>query len=290
MAEKHWIVCGSPDNWDIALDSGMWGLVPRFRGVWRYLEEGDRLLFYATSPVAGMIGFGRVGAKFRQDRPLWPQEVEQGRVLYPFRFELQFDHCLPANLWRTERIKIALPVGSYAAINFLGDQDVIDGFYDAAAENWHVAPPPRGEQIPSLVEEQPAEEAQEWSHDTLKNMIFEIGRIHRYIAEKEYSMNGERLDVVWRRVERSVPTYVFEVQVAGDAYHALAKLKHAYDLWNSNIFFIVGEAGKTKADELLSGTFHEVRNVVRVVHPSRIERIHALQVEDEKLRREIGLP
>ena len=73
-------------------------------------------------------------------------------------------------------------------------------------------------------------------HSRIQEIIFEIGKLNRLISEKEYPMENERLDVVWRRVEKSVPTYVFEVQIGGDIYHALGKLKHAFDLWNSNIF------------------------------------------------------
>jgi len=74
------------------------------------------------------------------------------------------------------------------------------------------------------------------SHDDVMNDIAEIGQIQGFISDKEYLLESTRLDVVWRRVERSVPTYVFEVQVEGDIYHAMSKLKHAFDLWNSHIF------------------------------------------------------
>lgn len=292
MVEKHWILCGKPDNWKVALGDEIWGLVPKFRGKWRYLEKGDRLLFYATSPVSGMIGFGQVGAKFRQDRPLWPDEIEQNEVLYPFRFEFVSDYIVPPESWKKKRIKFSLPVGSYSAINFLGDLDVIDRFYEMAAEDWHIdyQPSEGRKEIYKPEEKQPAEKTRDLDHDVIQDMIFEIGRIHRYVTEKEYWMNGERLDVVWRRIPKSVPTYVFEVQVGGDIYHALAKLKHAHDLWNSNIFLVVSEEkDKVRVNELLAGTFHEIRNVISIVSPSKIERIYSLQLEDSKLRKEIGL-
>ena len=73
-------------------------------------------------------------------------------------------------------------------------------------------------------------------HERIKDELVRLGKIQGLIAESEYGMDGEKLDVTWRRVERDSPTYVFEVQIGGDIYHALAKLKHAYDLWNSNIF------------------------------------------------------
>ena len=88
------------------------------------------------------------------------------------------------------------------------------------------------------IKETSAEYGRPPGHKEIKTMLVQIGHLQRFIAEKEFPMDGERLDVVWRRVVRSVPTYVFEVQVGGDVCHALGKLKHAYDLWNSRIYLV----------------------------------------------------
>ncbi len=48
-----------------------------------------------------------------------------------------------------------------------------------------------------------------------KNLLQEIGKLQGYMVNTEFSMGAERLDVVWRRLPESVPTYVFEVQVGG---------------------------------------------------------------------------
>jgi hypothetical protein len=45
-------------------------------------------------------------------------------------------------------------------------------------------------------------------------------------------------------------------------YQALAKLKHAYDIWNSNIYLVLHDASKKQLEELLSGTFHEIQDRV----------------------------
>jgi len=87
------------------------------------------------------------------------------------------------------------------------------------------------------------------SHEDIKAYLLEIGRIQGYIAEEEYPLDSTRLDVVWRKVERSVPTFVFEIQIGGDIYHAMAKLKHAFDLWNSNIFLVATIANKSKYED-----------------------------------------
>ncbi len=139
-------------------------------------------------------------------------------------------------------------------------------------------------------EEQIIEKQIDLSHDKVKDMIFEIGKIHRYITEKEYLINSDKLDVVWRRVEKSVPTYAFEVQVGGDIYHALAKLKHAYDIWNSNIYIVTSDEYRVKIDELLTGTFHEIKNNLNIISLKNINDLYFLQLEDIKLRKEIGLP
>ena len=122
-----------------------------------------------------------------------------------------------------------------------------------------------------LIEEEPAEfigvsdkkEEVPLSHGVLQEKLIEIGRLQNFIAEKEYQFDIGKLDVVWRRVLNSVPTYVFEIQVGGDVYHALAKLKHAFDLWNSHIFFVASEKDHIKATSLLSGTFHGMIQVIR---------------------------
>ncbi len=121
-------------------------------------------------------------------------------------------------------------------------------------------------------------------------MLAEIGTFQRFIAEKEYPMEKERLDVVWRKVIRSVPTYVFEVQVGGDVYHALGKLKHAHDLWNSRIF-LVGDSKsfRDKADLLLSGTFHEIQPTIQILDVERISRLHSVKQELRQLEEDLRL-
>jgi len=290
MAAKYWVLCGKQENWKIALVDQIWGLIPKFEGKWKYVDQGDWLFFYVTAPVKGVIGVGRAQARFKQTQPLWPDEVALKKVLYPFRFEFKAEYLLPEPDWAGKRVRVSLPVGSYSALNILDDKDIIDVLVEAAKARWGVA---FEEPIaPVAVAEGPksAANAADLSHDKVKDMIFEIGKIHRYITDKEYVMNSDRLDVVWRRVEKSVPTYAFEIQVGGDIYHALSKLKHAYDLWNSNIYLVIEERHREKAQELLSGTFHEIAATIRIINLAQVNELYALQVNDVKLRQKMGLP
>ena len=97
------------------------------------------------------------------------------------------------------------------------------------------------------------------------------------------------MDVFWRRIERSAPTYVFEIQVGGDIYHALGKLKHAYDLWNSNIFLVSTNEYIRKANKLLDGTFHEIKDKIKKINISKINKLYEQESRWVEIEMEIGL-
>jgi len=219
---QYWLVVGSPENWQVAFENGnVWGLQATKKRWWERITKGDGLVFYVSRPVGGAIGLGRVNAKFKQDKPLWPVEIQKGQVLWQLRFEFDVEFCLPPVQWETSRLEI----DALRAIVQAGFQPLKDKARDATLEAFApLVAAPVGEKagVAGL-------------HEDLKAKIAEMGKIQKLLAEVEYPMEETRLDVVWRRVEKSVPTYVFEIQVGGDIYHALAKLKHAYDLWNSRI-------------------------------------------------------
>lgn len=293
MSENIWILCGKPENWNIALKDGTWGLTPKLVGKWKYLKDGDWLVFYANNPIVGIIGLGKMQAKFKQNQPLWPDEIFKGEVLYPYRFEFQSEYVLPETQWKSNKIKINLPIGFYSGINLLDDQDIIDGIGKMLKKQWNVEY--NFEEKSGIItnistEENILKEAVILSHDKVKDMVLEIGKIHHYMTDKEYVINSDRLDVVWRRVEQSVPTYAFEIQIGGDIYHALAKLKHAYDLWNSNIYIVIDEKHRSKIEELLAGTFHEITNVIKIINLNQVNELYDLQIDDVKLRKKLGLP
>lgn len=291
MPSNFWVLCGKPEHWEIGLKDGIWGLIPKFQGKWKYLNQGDWLIFYATKPLSGVVGFGKALAKFKQNKPLWPDEISKNEVLYPYRFEFQPEYVLPKTEWQNKKIKLPLPIGYYSGLNLLDDKDIIDKLEYSVNQLWAVNPDFNKTRDPekTVLLKQPVSPV-DLSHDKVKDMLFEIGKMHHYMTDKEYVMNSDRLDVVWRRVEKSVPTYAFEVQIGGDIYHALAKLKHAYDLWNSNIYIVIDEIHRSKAEELLSGTFHEISKTIRIINLNQVNDLYKLQTSDEKLRNQLGLP
>jgi predicted RNA-binding protein len=273
---QYWLVVGPAEHWQVAFENGnIWGLQDKKKSWWGRLTEGDGLVFYVTRPIGGAVGLGKVRTKFKQDKPLWPKEVQSNTVRWPLRFEFDVEFCLAPDRWRDSR----LVIDALRAIAQAGFQPLKENARDAALREFEpLLSPPRVESgdLAGL-------------HDDIKAKLVEMGKIQKFLAEAEYPMEATRLDVVWRRVEKSVPTYVFEIQVGGDIYHALAKLKHAYDLWNSRIFLVAAPTERTKIDELLSGTFHEIRERLTFVEIPQVHELYARKKGYKELEERIGI-
>ena len=276
---NYWLVVGSLNNWRTAFEQkNIWGLKQTQRHLWEALNEKDVLLFYVTSPISGIIGHGTVRTKFRQDQPLWPQEIKENRVIWPLRFEFSVEQCLPFDRWQISKVasRELFPRGGFQTLSHDIAQQLLSKL-TSLPKGYHVGvpTPARVADIapPYTLEPQQAGQVLP-SHEELKQKIVEIGKLQGYLADEEYVFDIGKLDVVWRRVERSVPTYVFEVQVGGDIYHALAKLKHAFDLWNSHIFVVASQADYNKVRNLLSGTFHEIREQAKFIELGKVEELH----------------
>ncbi len=275
---SYWLVVGSEQNWETAFKHrNIWGLKKSQNYLWESIEENkDKVLFYSTNPVGGIIGYGLVKTKFIQNKPLWPEEIKTKEVIWPLRFEFDVEFCLPQDKWRSNKVtsKTLFPRAGFQSIP---EPEALKLIVDIH-ENEYKIP----EANPSFVAEKNNEfsavvqkpEILSLSHSHLQERLFQIGKLQDYIAEKEYPIDTGKLDVVWRRVVNSVPTYVFEIQIGGDIYHALGKLKHAFDLWNSNIFFISSEKDYSKANTLLSGTFHEINKRLRHIEIEKVEELY----------------
>jgi predicted RNA-binding protein len=287
-------VVGSPRNWKTAFEhKNIWGLRQTQRHFWERLSETDKLFFYVTSPVSGVIGYGTVRTKFPQDQPLWPQEVKENKVIFPLRFEFDVEHCLPPDRWQASKITSSdlFPRGGFQALSRDIGRKLVSKFTLLPKEYYVETPSPISaeETLPTYPPEVLQAEQALPSHDELKHRLVDIGRLQGYLADEEYVFDTGRLDVVWRRVERSVPTYVFEVQVGGDVYHALGKLKHAFDLWNSHIFIVAPQADRNRVENLLSGTFHEINNRIKFIELGRVEELYKRKKAYLDFEKELGI-
>ena len=92
-------VTGTPENYLTALRSSTWGFRdnPRLLSQWTKLQPGDVIFFHSSQSESRflptkelssrVVGFGVVGNHFfTGTTPLWIEEFEEGRVIYPHRF------------------------------------------------------------------------------------------------------------------------------------------------------------------------------------------------------------
>ena len=271
---KYWLAVGTPRNWETAFNlANTWGLKnkgPQATG-WKQVQIGDVLIFYAVSPVKGIIGYGVVQQKLKQDIPMWPEETAKKEVIWPLRLIFEVRSCLSPDRWVedkvvNDRVSFRAKMGFRLVLEDLATE-VLAPFQVSTA----------------------SAEAEHSLHEQIVDSLLEIGRLQNYLCQKEYPMGKARLDAVWRRVQRSVPNFVFEVQIGGNLYQALAKLKHASDIWNSNIYLVHLDAGKKQLDELLSGTFHEIRDKLRVLDDATVKRLMNLKKEIRDIESRLGL-
>jgi predicted RNA-binding protein len=288
---NYWLVVGEPKNWETAfIHKNIWGLRQTQFSLWERLQENDKVIFYATTPVKGIIGHGVVRTKFIQDSPLWPEEIEEHKVIWPLRFEFDVDFRLPQDKWKSDSLVSdeLMPragfqllsedlgtklVASMGSTEYVPAKEEISMFSDTVA----------------TYEKDERKEKPSTKHDDVQKSLVEIGRMQGYIAESEYPCDGKRLDVVWKKLDRAVPTRVFEVQVGGDIYHALGKLKHASDLWNSHIFIVAPETERDKVNTLLSGTFHEISDHIGFIELGQVEELYKRKKSYWDFEKELGI-
>ncbi|MCI0440071.1 MAG: EVE domain-containing protein [Chloroflexi bacterium] len=283
--QQCWLVVGSEQNWKVSFENNnIWGLKDfrELRSLWNMLREGDGLLFYVSRPVHGIVGSGYVVSKFKQTEPLWPEELKRNEVLWPLRFEFDVEYCLPPSLWKTQKYTSEdLQLITRMVFQCYPIEEVNAARAALGLSSFIGALPSHTYSIST--------ETSSMGHNETKSALAEIGRIQGYVADEEYRLESTYLDVVWRRVERSVPTFVFEVQIGGDIYHAMAKLKHAFDLWNSHIFLVAPLDQKSKYEELISGTFHEVADRMRFVELSSVKELLDKKRDYKDMEKALGI-
>ena len=109
MTMTYWMATGPGGSWEVGLQPKrkMWGMIARYEREWDQVAPGDTVLFYATSPIKGVFGYGKVRSKVKEDTPLWAQEREEGKAIWPFRLVLDVESSLPKKSWETKRIRVS---------------------------------------------------------------------------------------------------------------------------------------------------------------------------------------
>jgi hypothetical protein len=269
MPEKAWVAVGDETNWERGLENGIWGLRPQLKNYWKRIEAGDLVLFYSTDPVKGFFGAGIIRTKFRQTEPYWKEELLEGKVIWPYRFEFDVTHLIPLGNWRSDAISNReFNLAILAGINPVRDHrkalQVLDELKFTVI--------------------QPIEPEKE-----VAARIFDIGKIQRMIVETRYPVEGSLLDVIWKRTIRSVPTFAFSVNLQKDFEPSIYTLKNAYDLWNSRPFLITEKERLAEANEKTSGLFHEFSSAMKVLTTSQVQELYDSKKNYYDLEERYGL-
>ena len=97
----NWLAIGPAENWKIGMKKKIWAVSPAQSKTWEKVETGDRVFFYATAPVKGIIGYGNVARTKVSETSFWPQEKEKGHTLWPFRIEFSEVTVIAASDWES---------------------------------------------------------------------------------------------------------------------------------------------------------------------------------------------
>jgi hypothetical protein len=291
---NFWLAVGRHINWLTTFAfEWIWGLRETQRHHWEAIQEHrDLVFFYVTVPVGGVVGYGAVRTKLRQNSPRWPEELDRNEVIWPLRFEFDVLSALPPATWKEQRVfreDLKLRArGGFQRVDHQVAQELMRALPTALPAELmgsNAGATQRQENPSPLV----GPSATADPHGFAQMLLVEIGRMQKFLAEPEFPIENRRLDVAWRRVQRSVPSYVFEVQVGGNLTEALGKLKQARDLWNSNIYLVGKEEHRGPATQLLDGTFHEMRDRLRFIEIGQVEQLYERKRSYRDLENQLGI-
>jgi predicted RNA-binding protein len=108
-------------------------------------------------------------------------------------------------------------------------------------------------------------------------------------SEIEFPINDMRLDVAWRMPARQNPDHAWEVHIGGNFFEALAKLKHAWDLWKADPYLVTTEHYEEETRKLLGGTFHEIKQHIRIVNWKDVVKLYKLLRDATAIEKEMKL-
>jgi len=77
--------------------------------------------------------------------------------------------------------------------------------------------------------------------------------------------------------------------VGGNLVEALAKLKHAWDLYSSIPVLVTRAEQIPHAESLLSGSFHEIKEVTRILSDDKLVEFYQTKIKFKDLKNVLGL-
>lgn len=270
------------------------------------IQPGDKAIFYVIrSDPPVVVGVYEIAEPLEKaTEPFWTREKVEGRVIWPWRFRLtplrlgavdarrlskQLSFIENKKFWHVYFVGSLANFGrsisesDYQLIFDELDKSPVAYQVKAAAElkvPTAVKIRPRKREIPPLRGPPP-------SHNELRDMIRDIGLMKNLLVDTEHPINGMRLDVAWRLPVRENPDHAWEVHIGGNFFEALAKLKHAWDLWKADPYLVTTERFEEEARKLLGGTFHEIKPHIRIINWQEIVKLYKLLRDVTEMEKEL---
>jgi len=256
---------------------------PKF-GPFASIKEGDRVVYYASGAKV-VIGIFDVisDMEYLEKDPEWGEimifrikPVETPPKGYYLNFaSVVHDKITSLDLFPNKKIWASYLQGKTCRPLSQRDFDLIRSCLSNPKYRFEKDEKPPPSEMPS--------------HNEIRDMVREIGRLEGKVSETEYPIDSYRLDVAWRKIRAGNPTHVFEVQVGGNFFEALTKLKHAWDKWNSKPIMVTTDRYMAEAKQLLEGSFHEIEHVALIVNWRKIKDLCELEQKTVEIRKDIGI-
>lgn len=272
---------------------GLWGFpedrIGRNRRNWSKISLGDEALIYGEyRGVKGIWFHCRIVDKFESREPVryWVRDPTG----YPYQIRLE--PIFPVNRFKRDALDRIEPVrkDELASLGI--------GYFRQRADRWSLIVFSENERYDYSIFSQILElfrnrneslELERPNHENLKRIIYQIGDLQNRFPATEFPLENRRIDVVWRRTSRSVPYVAFEIQLGGNIFEALTKLKHAYDIWNAIPVLITTEDQVAEARRWIEGSFHEIKDVFRILTWRKIVEFYRAKRKVREFERMIGL-
>jgi hypothetical protein len=304
---KTWLVIGSLENWETAFAQPIpiWGLKERFANIFQFLSKGDQIAIYVISPVKGIVGFASVKDKYIDyETPIWNEEKDRGKVIWPLRFRLSDLRVLPRQYWEGKKdsgLPTSIDITDFPIFWQKGFHELTDSqaakIFERARKSW-------GEEFSRFVVKEPTpkyqietpKEVTEMGvslHKKIQESLVEIGRLQFYYPETEFLLPLEaehkRMDVVWKRELTGVPTFAFEVELSGGLEKAITKLRIAFNKWNSQPRLVIPETQFKSVENLIAREQNPFQRDFRYYQPEIIENLLSKKQDLRSFEQKYGI-
>ena len=136
---KLWILTGKLENWTYSIEKDIWGVKAKHKWLWDLLEQGDKLIFYVSKPVGGMVGCGKVISKSYNTDRVWQDELASGRSIYLYKIGFEKTFYIPRENWVSKRLGIPdSSIPFQHGVNIVENKEHQDMLIDYIQSNWNV--------------------------------------------------------------------------------------------------------------------------------------------------------